>query len=121
MTLGDWAGDRGCVGIPRQLPSHRDGMYGQTPESRTETSQKPKGEGRVSHSDVGWECAPHFHLDTWFSESGRGSDGPVCPSFLKRVMPWRWFQDWGPGSRSQSPTHEEEEKFRPGGKPTSVI
>lgn len=45
----------------------------------------------------------------------------MCPSFLKRVMPQRWFQDWGPGSRSQSPTHEEGEKFRPCGKPTSVI
>lgn len=64
---------------------------------------------------------PSFPSRTWFSESGRGSDGPVCPSFLKRVMPQRWFQDWGPGSRSQSPTHEEEEKFRPCGKPTSVI
>lgn len=85
-------------------------------------SQIPKGEGRLSNSEIGWECVPPFPSRTWFSESGRGSDGPVCPSFLKRVMTVEVVS--GLGTRKQVPEpHLTRRRISSDlcGKPTSMI
>lgn len=53
-----------------------------------------------------------FSQGTSFSESG-GPDGLVSPSFLKGAVTKRWFWDWGPGNRSQSPSDRVGGNLRP--------